>query len=103
MNIWSTYFEEMIFSSDTKCKFNSISCRYFDGNNLLMTGLTKSNHLYLAQIDLFKIIDNFNSTGETVDPTPENFKIIMNIDFDIETDIKEEDLKLVKLKFYNKI
>lgn len=100
INLWSTYFDDLYFSVDTNLLFVNINAKQF-GNIIIISGITKTNYIFLAEINLLKVIELYAESTDIVEPSDEVFKVVLNIEYSIE--LNKINTDVTNIKIFNKV
>ena len=102
-NIWTAYFEEVVYNVDIGFVINTASFGIFDGM-LMISILTRKNQLLVCQVGLDKILEEFTGDRKFVHSNGNNFRLLVKLDLEIETPfLPANSLNKIKLRFHNRV
>jgi WD40 repeat protein len=102
-NIWTSYFEDVVFNVDTDFVLNTASFGVFDGM-LMMCLLTRKNQVVVCQVGLHKVLDEFLDGRKFVYSTGANFRMLVKLEIEVDTPfLPANSLNKIKLRFHNRV
>ena len=102
-NIWTSYFEEVVYNVDVGHIINTASFGRFDGL-LIIAILTRKNQLLVCQVGLDKILEDFIKEKKFVYTNGTNFRLLVKLELDVATPfLPAKSLDQIKLRFHNRV
>jgi len=102
-NIWTAYFEEVVYNVDIGFVINTASFGRFDGL-LVIAMLTRKNQLLVCQVGLDKILTEFLAERKFVYTNGSNFRLLVKLEVEVSTPfLPAKSLDKIKLRFHNRV
>lgn len=102
-NIWTSYFEEVVYNVDIGHIINTASFGRFDGM-LIIAMLTRKNQLLICQVGLEKILEEFLREKKFIYTNGNNFRLLVKIEVEVTTPfLPAKSLDKIKLRFHNRV
>lgn len=102
-NIWTAYFEEVVYNVDIGFVINTASFGRFDGL-LVVAMLTRKNQLLVCQVGLDKILNEYLENKKFVYTNGSNFRVLVKLEVEVATPfLPAKSLDKIKLRFHNRV